>query len=150
MPLINNIIEMKIYKILHGRTFSFQTWWSCPVEQQKPVYKKKYFSVFWEPLPDKYYMTEWEKYLNLFLLSSLWTLYRFLLGCCFSNCMMISCLCSMISFLQNSLNFSETKFVPASDIIFLCSPFSTKIILEHVIRPSANTVSAHVTTGNLV
>ena len=35
--------------------------------------------------------------------------------------------CSMFSFLQNPLNFSETKLVPASDMIFRGSPYSLKL-----------------------
>ena len=46
--------------------------------------------------------------------------------------------CSMFRFLQNCLNLSETKLLPASDIIFLGKPYSAKIILHASIKLSAD------------
>ena len=40
----------------------------------------------------------------------------------------------MFRFLQNSLNFSEIKLLPQSDIIFLGNPYSAKIILHSKIK----------------
>ena len=44
----------------------------------------------------------------------------------------------MFNFLQNSLNVSDVKCVPASEIIFLGSPNSANIILAGCTRTSAN------------
>ena len=43
---------------------------------------------------------------------------------------------SMVRFLQNLLNVSETKLLPASDIIYLGKSYSEKIILHSSIRLS--------------
>ena len=49
--------------------------------------------------------------------------------------------CSMFSLLQNILNFSEIKFVPAFDTIFFGRPYSAKTDLYHNRRHSIDTLS---------
>ena len=46
--------------------------------------------------------------------------------------------CSMFRFLQNFFNFLETKLPPASDIILLGNPYSSKMTLHTIIKLSAN------------
>ena len=56
--------------------------------------------------------------------------------------------CSTLIVLQNCCNLSDTKFVPASDIIFGGMPYSANVIFVVIIRFSADNPSNFLTTGN--
>ena len=56
----------------------------------------------------------------------------------------------MFIFMQTSLMFSDTKLVPVSDIIFLGSPYSVKLILQHEIGLFADHFTVYCTIGDLL
>ena len=56
---------------------------------------------------------------------------------------------SVLSCLQNCLNQSDIKFMPASDIIFVSQNSANKTSVT-MIRQSPDSSSAHFTTGNLL
>ena len=56
----------------------------------------------------------------------------------------------MFSILQNSLNVPDLNFVPASQIIFLCSPNSANVILATCTRSPADRPTTFLTAGNLL
>ena len=58
--------------------------------------------------------------------------------------------CSTLIVLQNCQNLSETKFVPASDIIFWGIPYSANIILTALVRFSADSPTNLLMMGNLL
>ena len=57
---------------------------------------------------------------------------------------------SIFCCLQNCLNWSYTKFMPASETIFFGSPNSANAILAALVRSSAHIPSAFFTVGNLL
>ena len=59
--------------------------------------------------------------------------------------MMLLVLCS--GFLQNCLNLSETKILPAYDIFFLGKNYSEKIVLHINIKLSMDRSSVFLITG---
>ena len=48
--IINNIMDMTIYKSSTWENIFPHTWGSCPVEQRNLVYEKKFFIFFWDPV----------------------------------------------------------------------------------------------------
>ena len=58
--------------------------------------------------------------------------------------------CSNLTDLQNCQNLSDTKLVPASDIILRGIPYSANIVFTIFIRLSAERPSSLLTTGNLL
>ena len=58
--------------------------------------------------------------------------------------------CSMFSYWQNVLHFSENKAVPASDIMLYGSPYSANTILQHLMSCSSYRSYALFTMVNLL
>ena len=56
----------------------------------------------------------------------------------------------MFSCLQKSLDLSEMKLVPTSEIIFLGNMYAEKMILKHMIMLSADSFYAFLMKGNLL